>query len=149
CSMNGSVSARQPTAFPAGLPGPAVVQPDAGNAWFVSWKLCRARPICLRLFWQLIRAAASRTFCTAGSSRLMRTAMMGMTTSNSISVKPGRADLRRGTGHLRQGGGRLQFRKLRLDPPARRVRQRWALLSGAAGGLRLQDVLEEQVDLLV
>src|SRR5438128_602247 len=35
-----------------------------------------------------MRLAASRTFCTAGSSRPMRTAMMAMTTSNSIRVKP-------------------------------------------------------------
>src|SRR5262249_14181373 len=33
-----------------------------------------------------MRAAASRTFCTAGSSRPIRTAMMAMTTSSSISV---------------------------------------------------------------
>ena len=32
------------------------------------------------------RAAASRTFCTAGRSRPIRMAMMAMTTSNSISV---------------------------------------------------------------
>src|SRR5205814_239754 len=34
-----------------------------------------------------MRAAASRTFWTAGSSRPMRMAMMAITTSNSISVK--------------------------------------------------------------
>src|SRR5262245_15440028 len=33
-----------------------------------------------------MRAAASRTFCTAGSSNPMRIAMMAITTSNSISV---------------------------------------------------------------
>src|SRR5262249_9749219 len=43
-----------------------------------------------RLFWHDIRAAASRTFCTAGSKRPMRMAMMAMTTSSSISVKPPR-----------------------------------------------------------
>ena len=37
---------------------------------------------------QLSRAAASRTFWTAGSSRPIRMAMMAITTSNSISVKP-------------------------------------------------------------
>src|SRR5947207_8901562 len=36
-----------------------------------------------------MRAAASRTFCTAGSSRPMSTAMMAITTKSSISVKPG------------------------------------------------------------
>src|SRR5439155_1163203 len=35
---------------------------------FVSWKLCTARPSCLRLLVHLIRLAASRTFCTAGKS---------------------------------------------------------------------------------
>jgi hypothetical protein len=40
------------------------------------------------LFWQLRRAAASRTFWTAGSSRPIKIAMMAMTTSSSISVKP-------------------------------------------------------------
>src|SRR5262249_43831268 len=42
----------------------------------------------LRLLLHCMRAAASRTFCTAGSSRPMRMAMMAMTTSSSISVKP-------------------------------------------------------------
>src|SRR5438552_1034746 len=43
---------------------------------------------CLRLLEQLMRAAASRTFCTAGSSRPMRMAMIAITTKSSISVKP-------------------------------------------------------------
>src|SRR2546421_7179053 len=47
-----------------------------------------ARPICLRLLLHWLRAAASRTFCTAGTSRPIRMAMMAMTTSSSISVKP-------------------------------------------------------------
>src|SRR5688500_11282587 len=37
-----------------------------------------------------MRAAAERTFCTAGSSRPIKMAMMAMTTSNSINVKPER-----------------------------------------------------------
>jgi hypothetical protein len=45
-------------------------------------------PICLRLFEDCVRAAASRTFCTAGRRSPMRTAMMAITTSSSISVKP-------------------------------------------------------------
>ena len=61
-----------------------------GRTPCVSWKLCIARPICFRLFVHLIRAAASRTFCTAGSNRPIRIAMMAMTTSSSISVKPER-----------------------------------------------------------
>ena len=50
-----------------------------------------ARPICLRLLAQVVRAADSRTFWTAGRSRPMRTAMMAITTSSSISVKALRA----------------------------------------------------------
>src|SRR6266851_5481377 len=49
-----------------------------------------ASPICLRLFWHFARAAASRTFCTAGRSRPIRIAMIAITTSNSINVKPRR-----------------------------------------------------------
>src|SRR4051794_2720755 len=45
-------------------------------------------PICLRLLVQFIRRAASRADWTAGSSRAIRTPMMAMTTSNSMSVKP-------------------------------------------------------------
>src|SRR5207302_5516004 len=48
--------------------------------------LCKANPICLRLFWHLMRLAASRAFCTAGSKRPTSTAMMAMATSNSIRV---------------------------------------------------------------
>src|SRR3954471_14484422 len=58
--------------------------------WLVSAQLAVARPSCLRLFWDWVRAAASRTFWTAGSSRPMRMAMMAITTSSSISVNPRR-----------------------------------------------------------
>src|SRR5687768_7552540 len=74
-----------------------------------------------------MRAAASRTFCTAGSSRPMRMAMMAMTTSSSISVKafrrditpPSRIEVRRtkhhdrcssGTGAETIGGNVLDYR---------------------------------------
>src|SRR5690242_17617100 len=50
--------------------------------------MCKARPIWCRLLAHFIRLAAARTFWTAGSKRLITTAMMAMTTSNSISVKP-------------------------------------------------------------
>src|SRR6516225_6200260 len=43
-------------------------------------------PICLRLFEQDIRLAASRTLCTAGRSSPTKTAIIAITTSNSISV---------------------------------------------------------------
>src|SRR5205807_2678553 len=49
-----------------------------------------ARAICLRLLEHLARAAASRTFWTAGRSRPIRIAMIAITTSSSISVKPRR-----------------------------------------------------------
>src|SRR5262245_36428657 len=42
---------------------------------------------CLRLLAHCVRFAASRTFCTAGTSRAMRMAMMAITTSSSIKVK--------------------------------------------------------------
>ena len=60
----------------------------SGNLPLGDSKLWTARPICLRLLTHWARRAASRAACTAGSSRPMRTAMMAMTTSNSISVNP-------------------------------------------------------------
>src|SRR5262245_56737343 len=63
-----------------------------GKPLLVSWKLCMARPSCLRLFEQLMRAAASRIFWTAGKSNPMRIAMMAITTSSSMRVKPRRPD---------------------------------------------------------
>src|SRR5260370_11262412 len=45
-----------------------------------------ARAVCLMLFWHWARAAASRTFCTAGNNRPIRMAMMAITTNNSIRV---------------------------------------------------------------
>jgi hypothetical protein len=36
----------------------------------------------------VVRAAASRTFCTAGKSKPIKTAMIAITTNNSIRVKP-------------------------------------------------------------
>src|SRR5262249_27711420 len=53
-------------------------------------------PSWCELFMHLVRAAASRTFCTAGSSSPIRMAMMAITTSNSIKVKPRRFEERRG-----------------------------------------------------
>src|SRR5438067_1570163 len=52
-----------------------------------SWALCIAMPICLRLLALWVRAAASRTFWTAGSSSPIRIAMIAITTNSSISVK--------------------------------------------------------------
>src|SRR5437667_10328828 len=62
--------------------------PLGGSRPLVFMQLCRARPICLRLFAQETRLAAARTFWTAGTSRPMRMAMIAITTNSSISVKP-------------------------------------------------------------
>src|ERR1700733_7793742 len=47
-------------------------------------------PNCFRLLRHWLRRAASRAAWTAGSSRAMRVAMIAITTSNSIKVKPER-----------------------------------------------------------
>src|SRR5947208_2067137 len=65
--------------------------PAGANRPWVPSKLCRAIPICLRLLVHCDRAAAWRTFCTAGRSRPIRMATMATTTSNSMRVKPRRA----------------------------------------------------------
>src|SRR5262245_32567417 len=72
--------------------GEAATYPG-GKKRRLSWKLWHARPICLRLFWHCVRAAASRTFCTAGTSSAMRMPVIAMTTKNSIRVNAGRGVL--------------------------------------------------------
>src|SRR5207302_1680501 len=62
--------------------------PDGILPLYVSAQWMVARPTCLRLFVHERRAAASRTFCTAGSRSPIKTAIMAITTSNSIRVKP-------------------------------------------------------------
>jgi len=47
-------------------------------------------PICLTLFVQELRRAASRADCTAGNKRPTSVPMMAITTSSSTSVKPRR-----------------------------------------------------------
>jgi hypothetical protein len=64
--------------------------PPLGKNPLADSKLWNATPVCFKSFALLMRAAADRTFCTAGSSRPMRTAMIAITTSNSIRVKPRR-----------------------------------------------------------
>ncbi len=71
-------------------------------------------PTCLRLFTHEMRRAASRAACTAGSSSAMSTAMIAMTTSNSMSVKAASA-ARAGTGWVLSG-----VRSLRRCGPERR-----------------------------
>src|SRR5262249_28740326 len=93
-----------------------------------------ARPICLRLLLHLMRLAASRTFWTAGNSRPIRTAMMAMTTSSSMSVKPTRC---------------LLNRDLMRAPPRRGKRKR--IRGRSAGGSvfpgRVRSFLFEHVEL--
>src|SRR5262245_41591179 len=61
-----------------------------GSRLLALWKLWAATPSWWRLLLHEMRAAASRTFWTAGTSRPMRMAMIAITTSSSISVKPRR-----------------------------------------------------------
>src|SRR6516165_8421915 len=63
------------------------------------------RASCLRLLTHWARRAASRADWTAGNSSAIKTAMIAMTTSNSMSVKPARA----------RRGGRSMGRLLRVD----------------------------------
>src|SRR5688572_14843231 len=60
-------------------------------------------PSCRSWFAHFMRAAASRTFWTAGSNSPIRMAMIAMTTSNSISV-----NARRGMGVSGAGEARSQ-----------------------------------------
>ena len=61
--------------------------PMAGvGAWLSIGKI--EPDVSLRLFAHLARLAASRTFCTAGSSNPIRIAIIAITTSSSMSVKP-------------------------------------------------------------
>ena len=62
----------------------------AGSLPAESWVWCNASAVCFMLFWQLERAAASRTFCTAGSNNPIKIAIIAITTSSSISVNPAR-----------------------------------------------------------
>src|SRR5438067_11771437 len=81
------------------VPSPAIGQgpaenslpsahPADGRTLNVSWKPCKANPICFRLLEQDMRLAASRTFWTAGNSRPIKMAMIAITTNSSINVNP-------------------------------------------------------------
>jgi hypothetical protein len=59
----------------------------AGKVEFAVWYPCIAKPICLKLFWHFILAAASRTFCTAGKRRPIKIAIIAITTRSSMRVK--------------------------------------------------------------
>ena len=64
CSMKGLNIARDPQRYcQAGMSGKSGQDTDGeptGSFLWTPWKLCRAKPICLRLLVQLIRRAASR-----------------------------------------------------------------------------------------
>src|SRR5689334_24373395 len=81
-------------------------------------------PICFRLLTHWDRRAASRAAWTAGSRRAIRTAMIAMTTSNSIRVKA-RED-RETMGHLDPlvGTGELEGDEPSYRYPTRRNRPR-------------------------
>src|SRR4051794_19105611 len=64
-----------------------------GRVEFPDSKFSAPRPNCFKLFVHCERRAASRAAWTAGKSRAIRTAMMAMTTSNSIRVNPRRVRL--------------------------------------------------------
>src|SRR5882757_2987752 len=87
--MYGRIRARAEYDSPKNPGGDEKVGQDplGGRAPVAFSKLWTAKPICLRLFTHLVRAAASRTFWTAGKSRPISTAMIAMTTSSSMSVK--------------------------------------------------------------
>src|SRR6516165_3447043 len=69
-----------------------------------------ARLSCLRLFWHFMRLAASRTFCTAGSSRPIKMAMMARTTNSSMSVNAYRRDMMKPPARdERRVGGQMNF----------------------------------------
>src|SRR5262249_28409702 len=77
---------------------------------------------CLMLLLHWDRAAASRTFWTAGRSSPIRIAMIAITTNNSMSVKPRRAGDKRVTTTsglnlvLGDTHGRVMGRAIRLSP---------------------------------
>ena len=64
-----------------------------GRLPFVESHIVKPSANCFKLLPDWMRAAASRTFCTAGSNRPMRMAMIAITTKSSISVNAERRDL--------------------------------------------------------
>jgi hypothetical protein len=63
-----------------------------------------------------VRAAAARTFCTAGTNKAINIAMIAITTSNSISVKPNRNFLRDSMENSSK-----KMKKMLVKPNVRRV----------------------------
>src|SRR5262249_25597757 len=86
------------------------------------------------LFWQLMRAAASRTFWTAGSNSPIKMAIMAITTSNSISVNADR--LRNMRIHLREEENNEARNSDHRRPVPRAARGRTTARAGSAAGQR-------------
>src|SRR5262245_22095909 len=118
-----------------------------------------ARPICLRLLVHWARRAASRADCTAGSSSAINTAMIAITTSNSMSVKPRRLPLRwtkrsmDGPPRVLEGDERgliIERIRARTVPPGRATQGKAGTFGSIQPGmlLRLLLVLEEGAFLL-
>ena len=85
CSMYGSIIVWPDQSFQPHGPAPQGMRSGRRRG------SCAARcPICFRLLTHWLRRAASRAACTAGSSSAIRTAMIAITTSSSIRVKPRR-----------------------------------------------------------
>src|SRR3954453_6808541 len=94
-------------------------------------------PNCFRLLTHWLRRAASRAAWTAGSSSAIRTAMIAITTNNSISVKPrerrgvrmggflGRHDKKRSGRQRSERRGRVVGKQptTRVDTPPRASHQ--------------------------
>src|SRR5262249_36587908 len=99
---------------------------SGGRTLFVSWMACVARPSCFRLLPHFIRFAASRTFCTAGSSKPIRMAMIAMTTSSSIRVNACRGDI------FREGMVATSFRQSPGLDRAPRITPRARILTRSA-----------------
>ena len=78
-----------PVSFP--LPSKPERYP-AGNCPAVLWWLCSAKPICFRLLEHWAREAVSRTFCTAGTSKPTKTAMIAMTLADLKGKKAQKYD---------------------------------------------------------
>src|SRR2546426_12828109 len=77
----------------------------------------QASEYCFRLLEHDMRLAASRTLCTAGSSRPIKTAMIAMTTSSSMSVKAVRRCM---AGLLLGNGGGSGRCHRRTDPDTKK-----------------------------
>ena len=83
--VDATVGARDPAGVKVG-----VATPTNGKGLVSALIVGGAKAICFMLFVHWIRRAASRADWTAGSNSAINTAMMAITTSNSINVNPRR-----------------------------------------------------------